>query len=64
MSETTDVAVLSSLHDSSTTKGTAASDVEIDPLLSASAEPLRDSPSTAHDLNMSTPERQSASHDL
>ncbi len=47
-------------------RGTAASVVEFakDPLLSAIADPLRDSPSASHDLDMSTPERYSASHDL
>jgi hypothetical protein len=61
MSEMTDVHVSSGQHDSSMTKGIAASVVEIHPLLSASAEPLRDSPSTAHDLDMPTPEH---AHDL
>jgi hypothetical protein len=62
----TDGAVLPGKHDSATTKGTAASVVEFakDPLLSAIADPLRASPSASHDLNMSTPERHFASHDL
>ena len=43
----TDGAVLPGKHDSATTKGTAASVVEFakDPLLSAIADPLRDSQS-------------------